>query len=334
MLPNKNLLPKPMDGLFSDDLLNEIHHQKWLKVWVPKSFNGLGASFAEGLKLLHDLAYVDGSLGWTVTLCSGANYFVGNLPFTTGQRIFKNKQICFGGSGMLGGTAEKNGDQYCINGLWHYATGSPYLSHFTLNAVITVNGEPLLDDNGDEQFRSFLLPKEAVTLIPSWKTMGLKATATHSFSVNNYMVNAENSFRYDIFYLNDVVYKIPFRVFADLTLLVNYIGMAKHFFVEASAYLSTSWVDEAHAIPEAALQQVLDFAEIIENKLKNNLEIDEALTASIHRFGEETVEKLSQSIIQLYPLLGIKAASENHGLNQIFQDYFTATQHRNFRKNI
>lgn len=107
MLPNKNLLPKPMDGVFSDDLLNEIHHQKWLKVWVPKSFNGLGASFAEGLKLLHDLAYVDGSLGWTVTLCSGANYFVGNLPFATGQRIFKNKQICFGGSGMLGGTAEK-----------------------------------------------------------------------------------------------------------------------------------------------------------------------------------------------------------------------------------
>ena len=42
--------------------------------------------------------------------------------------------------------------------------------------------------------------------------------------------------------------------------------------------------------------------------------------------------KLSQKIIKVYPLLGVKAAKTNEVINQIFRDFFTITQHQNFRK--
>ena len=48
----------------------------------------------------------------------------------------------------------------------------------------------------------------------------------------------------------------------------------------------------------------------------------------------KTVEKNTQFIIEIYPQLGIKASKINEEINQIFRDYFTATQHRNFRQNI
>lgn len=328
----KHLLPALNEHLFSDELIAYIHENQWFNLWVPQSFNGLGSSFPNGLKILHDLAYCDGSLGWTVTLCSGANYFVGNLLPEIGEELFKPGKTCFGGSGMFGGTAEKIGNDYLINGTWHYATGGPYLSHFTLNALLTENGETLLDEEGHEKFLSFVLPKEAVSLIPSWGTMGLKATATHSFSVDNFCISKTYSFEYNKFHLNDLIFKIPFRVFADLTLLVNYLGIAKHFFDASTQYLINSHVMVAQSFAQQSLTKTIEFAEKVEYILANQLQIDTILTDEIHHFGEDVVIQLNEYVMNLYPLLGIKAASENHILNQIFRDYFTATQHRNFRK--
>lgn len=61
----------------SDGQLDLIYRRKWFKIWVPRALGGLGLSVPEGLSLLADLAYWDGGLSYTVTLCSGANLFVG-----------------------------------------------------------------------------------------------------------------------------------------------------------------------------------------------------------------------------------------------------------------
>lgn len=135
---------------------------------------------------------------------------------------------------MVGGTAEKQSDNtYLINGLWNFATGAPHLTHFTLNANITENGKPITDDDGNEIIRSFIVPKEQAVIIPNWKSMGMKASGTYSFTIKNVMVSEDYSFVYDTFFTNDILDSIPFRVFADLTLLVNYLGIASHFIEEA-----------------------------------------------------------------------------------------------------
>ena len=208
---------------FNQVVLDHIYTQNWLNIWVPKQYNGLGLHFSEGLKILQSVAKIDGSLGWFITLCSGANYFSRNLKPDIVYNLFSSQKTCFGGSGMLGGTAEKVGDKYIINGLWHYATGAPYLTHFTLNAKIIEDGKEKLDKNGEPKFLSFILNKSQVKLISTWKSMGMVATSSHSFEVENEIVHQDYSFIYNEFYSDDLVEKIPFRIFADLTLLVNYL---------------------------------------------------------------------------------------------------------------
>lgn len=313
-------------------VLETIYNQRWLRIWIPREYNGLGFSFAEGLKVLQGVAEIDGSLGWLVTLCSGANYFSRNLIKEEALEIFKDEKVCFGGGGMLGGTAEKVGDKYLINGLWNYATGAPYLSHFTLNAQITENGKLLFDADGEPQFLSFVLDTTQVELIPSWKSMGMVATASHSFKVSNQYVSEQRAFVYNKFYANDYVSRIPFETFADLTLLVNYLGMAQHYLEESLKIKQIAIQEELKAYLLATTEKVNSYAEKTEQILLTNGALERTFITDIHNFGETVVEELITLIIKLHQLLGVRASVTNSEINQIFRDFFTATQHFNFRK--
>lgn len=319
---------------FNSEVLQLIEKQNWLNIWVPKQYNGLGLPFSEGLQILQKTAKIDGSLGWFITLCSGANYFSRNLKPTIAHQLFSSQKTCFGGSGMLGGTAEKQNDYYIVNGLWHYATGAPYLTHFTLNAKLIENGNEILDENGEPKFLSFILEKSQVELIPTWKSMGMVATSSHSFEVINQKVHQDYSFIYNEFYSDDLVEKIPFRVFADLTLLVNYLGMAEHFLEKSLELFSSNLQTEFEILLNESTSQTIDFSIKIEKLLSENKVTSNVLETEIHQFGENTTEQITNYIIQIYPHLGIKASKTNEEINQIFRDYFTATQHRNFRKTL
>jgi len=317
----------------SQSIMAQIHHERLLQIWVPKRYGGLGFRLNHGLQLLFDWSKIDGSLGWMLTLCSGANFFSRNLKPNIAKELFSNSKTCFGGSGMIGGTAEKQNDgTFLINGLWHFATGAPHLSHFTLNAKLTENGNPLLDESGNELIRSFVISKNQAEIIPNWKSMGMKATGTYSFKVDNVKVTEEYSFIYDEFFTEDALDRIPFRIFADLTLLVNYLGIASHFAEEAikiRPHLDLNFFDKKI---EDAMVKVIEFANEIEHLLNKPETITQEKQFEIHDYSSDLVESLSHQILQIYIQLGIKASHTDSAVYQVFCDYFTATQHSNFRR--
>ncbi|MCY0978608.1 hypothetical protein PGH12_04320 [Chryseobacterium wangxinyae] len=317
----------------SESIINQIHHERLLQIWVPKIYGGLGFHLREGLSVLFDWSKIDGSLGWMLTLCSGANFFSRNLKPSIAKELFSDPKTCFGGSGMIGGTAEKQNDgTFLINGLWHFATGAPHLSHFTLNAALTENGNPLLDESGSEIIRSFVIYKDQVEIIPNWKSMGMKATGTYSFRVNNARVSEDYSFVYDEFFTDDVLDKIPFRIFADMTLLVNYLGMAAHFLEEAIKIRPNLGLKLINKIINDELEKAFKFADKIEEFLKDLELISSEKQSEIHSFSIGLVEKLSHQILEIYFQLGLRATHTDSEVYQIFCDYFTATQHANFRR--
>ncbi|MCU7616785.1 hypothetical protein NZ698_06210 [Chryseobacterium sp. PBS4-4] len=314
-------------------IMNQIHHERLLQIWVPKIYGGLGFRLREGLSVLHDWSKIDGSLGWMLTLCSGANFFSRNLKPNIAKELFSNQKTCFGGSGMIGGTAEKQADgTFMIDGLWHFATGAPHLSHFTLNAKLTENGIPLIDESGSEIIRSFVISKDHVEVIPNWKSMGMKATGTYSFKVDHVKVSEDYSFIYDEFFTEDVLDKIPFRIFADLTLLVNYLGMASHFSEEAIKIRPQLDLNSFNENIEQQMEKVFQYADEIEDLLNDFELVNSEKQSVIHSFATSLVEKLSHEILEIYFQLGLRATHTDSEVYHIFCDYFTATQHSNFRR--
>lgn len=321
--------------LLPPSALSWVAEKNFWNIWVPKKYGGLELSFLEGLQTLKNIAKMDGSLGWTVTLCSGANFFIGNLKENVAAEMFlkPDTQICLGGSGGVFGHAEKIDDEhYQISGTWHFATGAPYLTHFTLNAEILQAGQPLLTADNTPKVLSFILPADAVKIIKDWNSMGLKASATHSFSVDSVVVHRDYSFKYDEFFLPQEIFKIPFLVLADLTLWVNYLGMAEHFLEEASHRKPSETLKSLTTTLEAAQQNIVRYSKEIEEKIRDQQPISTDYTAIIHSTAAHSVNQMSQKIIQIYPYLGTHASQQTTDLNQVFRDYFTATQHPIFTR--
>ncbi|MGS4344393.1 hypothetical protein ACKUSY_02090 [Myroides odoratus] len=334
---NASELRTAMSGAtaMSEEVIAHIYKQRWLQIWVPKRYGGLGYDFKTGLTHLYEWAKIDGSLGWMLTLCAGANYFARNMQPETAKKLFASEYTCFGGSGMVGGTADEQADgTFVVNGLWHYATGAPYLSHFTLNANLLKQGKPVLDQDGAAVVRSFIIPQEQVTIIPNWKSMGMKATGTFSFEVKQAIIPADYHFVYDTFYTDDAITKIPFRLFADLTLLVNYLGMASHFMEEAKKVSPHSLLHTHQRGIKIALEGILTYAIKIEGLLEYDRPIPAAVEEEIHRYGGCVLEQLIPQITQVYVQLGIKATQVDQPIQQVFYDFFTATQHVNFRAEL
>lgn len=320
--------------IFPPEVINWIEQENLWNLWVPKIFGGLELSFSEGLQRLKELARIDGSLGWTVTLCSGANYFMGNLKPEISKKIFLDKKtmVCFGGSGGVFGTAEKRNDHYLLSGLWRYATGAPYLTHFTLNAKILENGNEVIDSDGSAVIRSFVVPREDVEIITDWDSMGLRATATHSFKVNEKSVHEDYSFVYNQFYLPHPIFKISFSVFADLTLWANYLGMAQHFLEEGKQLLKLEKTMFLTNTISKAAESIMAYSKEIEQTITSGKEITTDRIQNIHETAADSVRQLSQGIIEVYPYVGVKPTKKDQPINQVFRDYFTATQHHIFTK--
>ena len=321
----KEELPKEvLEGIAKENLWN---------LWVPKSYGGLELSLTGGLKTLRHLAQVDGSLGWTVTLCSGANFFIGNLPKETANEIFNDPKepVCFGGSGGVFGTAERKGEGYIINGIWKYATGAPYLTHFTLSAKIQEEGKDVLNEAGMPVVRCFVLDRKDVKVIKDWNTMGLKATATHSFEVSSKWVDEKYSFFYNEWHHSQNIFKIPFEVFADLTLWVNYVGMAAHYIAEAEMVLGQNEILEKLKKAVSRSDEKIDsWAKRTEDNINLEDRFPEDWIREVHSEASASVKTISEVMISVYPFLGIRGCSNEHQLNQVFKDYFTATQHHIF----
>src|SRR4051812_40774472 len=101
-------------GQLHPDVLQMVIEEQWFKLFVPKAYGGPGKKLPEILRLEEALATVDGSLAWTVTLCSGAAWFAGFLDPELAKEVFSAPDVCFAGSGAVGGTARSTANGYII----------------------------------------------------------------------------------------------------------------------------------------------------------------------------------------------------------------------------
>ena len=106
----------------------------------------------------------DGSVGWTVTLCAGAGWFIGFLNPELFSSLFNNRTLCIAGSGKSSGIARIIDGGYEVTGYWDYATGASHATAFTANCMIESNGNILKNEDGTTFVQPFLFFKDEVRI--------------------------------------------------------------------------------------------------------------------------------------------------------------------------
>lgn len=315
--------------------LDLIIRNNWFNLFVPKASGGLELSLPEALQLEEAMAWVDGSFGWTVTLCSGANFFIGFLDPAIATELFSRPRVCFAGSGAATGTAELQEDGYHIAGHWKYATGAPHATIFTCVCNLKENGELLKDGNGDPATAAFWLYPSEVKLQHDWNMMGMRATASLSFEAGPLVVPTSRRFTIDPAYaiLPQPVFRYPFLQFAEATLCVNFSGMAMRFFELYSLHAKEP--DKQAIKWQQELLEARDiFYEKVEkswNSLNERSHIADALLTEISTRSRDLYSVCVKLMQALYPAMGMAAAESNTEANRIWRNFFTASQHKLLR---
>lgn len=323
-----------------------LHRRGWLRMLAPSAAGGLELPLPEVVRLEEAVAAIDGSMAWVLTLCAGAGWFAGFLAPPAARAIIGTRRLCVAGSGAPTGYADAEGSAFRLSGRWDYASGAPMATHFTVNAVLRERGEVLRDEHGAQRIRAFIVPAAQVVREPSWRTMGLRASASHSYRIEHALVDASAGFAIDPAQATSggPLYRFPFMSLAYVTLSANLAGMAAHFLALARPAIAgrrasgsnhplieTPGVRERLDGASAALQAararfyaLLDeaWAQVAAGG-KLNADAQAVLSAA----SLEMVEAARLAVDGIYPYCGLFAAGTETPLNRVWRDFHTATQH-------
>lgn len=333
------------NGSLISEWLDEIYHQKWFKLFVPKSLDGLELTLAAALEIEENLSRKDGSLGWTVTLCAGAGWFVGFLDESLREEVFSDPKVCLAGSGIVGGKAEIHSDFYLISGHWTYASGAVHATHFTANCEIWEKGKVVLDANGEPLVKAFILTRDEVEILDAWHYMGMVATGSHAFKTENLRVPLNRAFEIlpEKAKLSDPIYQFPFLPFAEATLAVNILGISLHLQELIQESFWKRHERKAFSTDQLAFFEKLSRksdTQIAGVRTKFYLKVEKAwreLEADwrLSPQSQQSISKISRKLTgicrkwnaELYPFAGLEAAKTETELNRVWRDFNTVSQH-------
>lgn len=325
--------------------LDLIYEQKLFKLFVPKYLGGLGLSLPEGLVVEEELAKKDGSLAWTVTLCAGAAWFVGFLDFGLATAVFKKPKVCFAGSGFVGGTANKIAESYIINGNWTYASGALHATHLTANCEILENGKAILDKNGKQLVKAFLLERSEAEILDGWAYMGMVATGSHAFKVVEQKIPISRGFEIlpEKALLPDPIFRYPFLQLAEATLVANVLGITLHFIELVDKCFEERNLKKNYDLKhlnyykelktnclQTLLNLRMEFYNSVEKSwsaLSEKGKISESELAAVSKISRELALACRENAATLHPFAGLEAAKRHTEINRVWRDLNTVSQH-------
>lgn len=320
-----------------------IHASGWLKMLAPAEVGGQGRALPEVVRLEEALCGTDGSCGWLVTLCAGAGWFSGFWPPALAREVLATPQLCLAGSGAPSGRAEREGAGWRISGHWRHASGSQIATHYTFNAQLFEHGQPLRDASGQPRVCAFVVPAAQVQIEPgSWHSIGLRASTSCAFSVQQLWVPESQAFVIDAAHAQHPgpLYRFAFDALAWVTLSACVLGMARQFIALAeplcsrplphlggpSAHLQALHAARSQAVAAAreAFYATLDaaWAQVCAGRT-----LEAAQSAQLRECALAVVQQAREAVDALYPGCGLQAADPRSHINRVWRDLHTASQH-------
>ena len=181
-------------GKLTDEAFGALRDSGFLGMEVPACFGGSECTTTEVLEILEAVSYADASTGWVLMATQVATCLsAACLPDTSAKEIFGTATpVLMAGEGAPNGRAVVEGNGYRLSGKWRYASGIMHSNYTHSGALIMENGAPRMraDGHGPE-ILSLIVPTSKVKLEGNWDVMGLRATGSVDYSIDNVFVPKE-----------------------------------------------------------------------------------------------------------------------------------------------
>jgi alkylation response protein AidB-like acyl-CoA dehydrogenase len=181
-LLRENCAANEAAGQLTDVVVDALHGKGFFGMWVPAPLGGAELDPVSSLEVVQTLTEADPSAGWVVMAASLATGTGGAyLGDEAVAEMFQGPRFpVVAGQGTRPGKAVRDGDGYRLSGSWSFASGMKHAQWIHTLGIVEETGEPLI----------FVLPVDKAELIDNWDVMGLKATGSIDYTIEDVYVPA------------------------------------------------------------------------------------------------------------------------------------------------
>lgn len=317
------------------------------QLYLPRSMGGPEVPPLTAFRVVEELSKAEGSVGWCSMIASGVSIFSGWLRPEIGQELFgQPPDLRIAGSIRPEGKAYVVDGGYRVQGRWDFASGINHATWLFCTCSVIDGDVPRLTPVGTPELRHLFVPADAATIIDTWSVVGMCATGSHDFVVDDVFVPTSHTFTLsDPPQENGPLYHPRLVLVAVWTATAgNALGIARgamDAFIELATHRGSttsttllcnrpfvqSRVAEAEAMLSAARAYVMDavgnaWEAVCAGKSDPGREIVQARLAITHGMQEAV-----RAVDVLFHAAGTNAVYRKCPLERYFRDVHTAVQH-------
>jgi alkylation response protein AidB-like acyl-CoA dehydrogenase len=176
----------------TEPVVEELHAARLFRMLYPRSVGGEEVEPAVYIEAVGELARVDGSVGWCASIANSTGLFAPYLEPEAARAVFgpPRATCAWGPPNDCRGIAVPGG--YRVTGRWDFASGCRHASWMGAHGtVVEPDGSLRLNNFGRPTLRTWLFPVEQARLLDNWDPIGLRGTASESYSVEDLFVPEE-----------------------------------------------------------------------------------------------------------------------------------------------
>jgi len=169
------------EGQLAAPVIDAFHREGLFGMWVPRSLRGgLELGPLASMDVLEQVTYGDPSAGWVLmATCLATGTGGAYLGDEAVAELFGKERLpVIAGQGTRPGTAVPVRGGFRLTGSWSFGSGLKHSTHIHTLGVVPDTG----------QARIFVLPIESATLLGNWDVMGLRATGSIDYRIDDVFV--------------------------------------------------------------------------------------------------------------------------------------------------
>ena len=170
-------------------LLGRLHASRLFRMLLPRSAGGDETEPALYVAAVEELARHDASVAWNVFVANSSALIAAFLEPAANHAVFADPRsiVAWGPPNASRARAVEGG--YRVTGKWDFASGCRQARWMGAHChVQEADGTLRLNRFGRPAVRTLLFPASEATLLDTWQTIGLRGTASDSYSVDDLFV--------------------------------------------------------------------------------------------------------------------------------------------------
>lgn len=172
-----------------DDLAQKLRDLGIPGLPVPAIYGGSECRAADMVRVIEELSYFDGSVGWCAMIYLTSGTMAGLFPPNWAKQIFGGDEIpLIGGATAPTGRGSLVDGGAQVTGRWAWGSGTDHADWIGGGTLVTEDGETDRLKTGEPRVHLMMFSRDQVSLHDNWDPSGLCGTGSVDFEVTDAFV--------------------------------------------------------------------------------------------------------------------------------------------------